>query len=87
MTPAALHRLAFHGEDDPQFFEIGSRLVVAAGCRGLSGISGDNAVVGYKITKSGWVSFTLAGAAAIVFLAAWYVYPLLSRRRGPLRRR
>jgi hypothetical protein len=81
MTPAALHRLAFHGEDDPQFFEIGSRLVVVAALPLALGISGDIAVVGYKITESGWVSFTLAGAAAIVFLAAWYMYPLLSRKR------
>ena len=28
MTPAAIHRLAFHGEDDPDFFRIGSCLVV-----------------------------------------------------------
>ena len=81
MTPAALHRLAFHGEDDPEFFEIASRLVVAAALPLALGISGDIAVVGYKITESGWASFTLAGAAAIVFLAGWYVYPLLSRKR------
>jgi Family of unknown function (DUF6328) len=30
MTPAALHRIAFHGEDDPGFFSIGSALVVTA---------------------------------------------------------
>ncbi len=81
MTPAALHRLAFHGEDDPEFFEIASRLVVAAALPLALGISGDIAVVGYKITESGWASFTLAGAAAIVFLAGWYVYPLLSQKR------
>jgi hypothetical protein len=55
MTPAALHRLAFHGEDDPQFFEIGSRLVVTAALPLALGISGDIAVVGYKITESNWV--------------------------------
>ena len=51
MTPAALHRLAFHGEDDPQFFEIGSRLVVAAAFPLALGISADVAVVAYKITE------------------------------------
>ena len=80
MTPAALHRLAFHGEDDPQFYEIGSWLVVAAALPLALGISGDIAVVAYKITESGWVFFTSAGAAAVVFVAAWYVYPLLSRK-------
>src|SRR5919197_6092945 len=29
MTPAALHRIGFGGEDDPDFFRIGSWLVVA----------------------------------------------------------
>ena len=59
MTPAALHRLAFHGEDDPQFFEIGSRLVVAAALPLALGISADVAVVAYKITESGWAFFHL----------------------------
>ena len=81
MTPAALHRLAFHGEDDPQFFEIGSRLVVAAALPLALGISADVAVVAYKITESSAFSLIMAGAAAVVFLAVWYVYPLVARER------
>jgi uncharacterized protein DUF6328 len=81
MTPAALHRLAFHGEDDPQFFDIGSRLVIAAALPLAVGISADIAVVAYKITESGAISLAIAGGAAAVFLAAWYVYPFLARAR------
>jgi hypothetical protein len=81
MTPAALHRLAFHGEDDPQFFDIGSRLVIAAALPLAVGISADIAVVAYKITESGAISLAIAGGVAAVFLAVWYVYPFLARAR------
>ena len=80
MTPAAVHRLAFHGEDDPQFFQIGSRLVIAAALPLALGISADIAIVVYKITESGAVSAAIASAAAAVFVIAWYIYPLLARR-------
>lgn len=64
MTPAALHRLAFHGEDDPEFFAIGSRLVIAAGLPLALGISGDISV--FKITESGLASTAIAVAAAVM---------------------
>ena len=70
MTPAAVHRLAFHGEDDPQFFQIGSRLVIAAALPLALGISADIAIVVYKITESGAVSAAIASAAAAVFVFA-----------------
>ncbi|MGY2903649.1 hypothetical protein ACVWVY_002670 [Bradyrhizobium sp. URHC0002] len=78
MTPAALHRLAFHGEDNPQFFIIGSRLVIAAALPLALGISGDISVVVFKITESGSVSAAVGVAAAAVFLSAWYLYPSLA---------
>jgi hypothetical protein len=81
MTPAALHRLAFHGEDDPQFFDIGSRLVVAATFPLALGISADIAVVAYKVTERVAFSFIMAGIAVVVFLAAWYAFPLFVRGR------
>jgi hypothetical protein len=83
MTPAAVHRIAFHGEDDPQFFKIGSRLVIAAALPLALGISADIAVVVYKITESGAISFAIASAATGVFVIAWYIYPLLARRGEP----
>jgi hypothetical protein len=82
MTPAALHRLAFHGEDDPQFLKIGSRLVVVAAFPLALGISADVAVVAYKITERSALSLIMAGAVAVVFLAVWYVYPLVARERA-----
>jgi hypothetical protein len=76
MTPAALHRIAFHGEDDKAFFRIGSRLVVAATLPLAIGISADVLVVYYKI--SGNMSLSgIAGIVAFCLLAGiWYGYPL-----------
>jgi hypothetical protein len=81
MTPAAVHRLGFHGEDHPQFFQIGSRLVIASALPLALGISADIAVVVYKITETGAISLTIASAAAAIFIIAWYVYPLIARIR------
>jgi len=81
MTPAAVHRLAFHGEDNAQFFRIGSRFVIAAALPLALGISADIAVVVFKITESGAISAAIASAAAAVFVTAWYIYPLLARQR------
>jgi hypothetical protein len=87
MTPAALHRLAFHGEDDPQFFAIGSRLVVTAAFPLALGISADIAVVAYKIVDSDTAAFAIAGTAFAVFLTAWYVFPALALAyRKPIQR-
>jgi hypothetical protein len=75
MTPAAVHRIAFAGEDDDQFFRIGSRLVIVAALPLAIGIAADITVVFYKITH-GYTSAGLAGALALAFLlVAWYVYP------------
>jgi hypothetical protein len=81
MTPAALHRLAFHGDDDPEFFAIGSRLVIAAALPLALGISGDISVVVFKITESGLASSAIAVATAVMFLSAWYLYPLTVVRK------
>src|SRR5687768_16102369 len=66
-------------------FEIGSRLVVAAAFPLALGISADVAVVTYKITERSAISLMIAGGAAMVFLAVWYVYPLVARERRKLR--
>ncbi len=45
MTPAAVHRLAFQGEDDEDFFRIGSRLVISAALPLALGIAAEVYVV------------------------------------------
>jgi hypothetical protein len=81
MTPAALHRIAFHGEDDDEFFRIGSRLVIAAALPLALGISADVFVVYYKVSDSMAVAAAAGIAALVVLLGFWYGYPAW-RRRG-----
>jgi hypothetical protein len=79
MTPAALHRIAFHGEDDAAFFRIGSALVVSAVAPLAIGISGDIALVFYKVTGSRDWSATAGIGTACVLLGVWLAYPLWRR--------
>jgi hypothetical protein len=80
MTPAAVHRIGFGGDDDPAFFRIGSRLVIAGSIPLAAGIAADVAVVFFKATGSA----NLAAGAGVASLAAllgfwlllpaWYVW-------------
>jgi Family of unknown function (DUF6328) len=79
MTPAALHRLAYRGEDDSQFFRIGSGVLIADALPLALGVSADVTVVFYKVFQSA----KAGGAAGIMSFSAliglWYVFPLLCR--------
>jgi hypothetical protein len=81
MTPAAVHRLGFQGEDDPEFFNIGSRLVIAASIPLAIGISGDVAVVFFKTTGSTAIALSAGAIALFALLAFWLAYPLWHRTR------
>ena len=63
MTPAALQRIAFHGEDDASFFKIGSALVVASSVPLALGIAADVAVVFFKVTENMEAAAVEGGAA------------------------
>jgi hypothetical protein len=81
MTPAAVHRLAFDGEDNSDFFRIGSRLVISASIPLAIGISSDVAVVFFKTTESTGVALGAGAAALMALLGFWLAYPLLHRVR------
>jgi hypothetical protein len=81
MTPAAVHRLAFDGEDNSDFFRIGSRLVIAASIPLAIGISSDVAVVFFKTTESTSIALGAGAAALLALLGFWLAYPLLHRVR------
>jgi hypothetical protein len=79
MTPAALHRIAFHGEDDASFFRIGSAFVIAASIPLAAGIAFDVAVVLFKVTER-MSDAVVAGCLALcVLLGVWLVYPVWRR--------
>jgi hypothetical protein len=80
MTPAALHRIAFHGEDDASFFKIGSALVIAASIPLAVGIAADIAVVFFKVTDSMGSAWAAGAAALCVLFAVWLGYPIWRRK-------
>jgi hypothetical protein len=80
MTPAALHRQSFGGNDSHTFLRLGSAFVIAASLPLALGIAADVYVVFLKITHS--VAATLAAALAslLAMLLLWYVYPMWLRQ-------
>ncbi len=81
MTPAAVHRISFHGEDDPDFFRIGSPLVVAGSDPLAVGIPADVAVVFFKATESMSAALIAGLAALSALLGFWIAYPIWRRTR------
>jgi uncharacterized protein DUF6328 len=83
MTPAALHRESFGGEDSEPFLRLGSRFVMMATLPLALGIAADVYVVFLKITHS----FAIALAASVALLFAtfvlWYFYPMWLRAHRP----
>lgn len=80
MTPAALHRIAFQGENDPAFFRIGSLLVVAGSVPLAAGIAAAVTVVFFEATESAGAAWAAGIGALIVLLGCWLAYPVWRRR-------
>jgi hypothetical protein len=78
-TPAALHRIAFRGEDTDAFLAIGSGFVLAAPAALAVGLAGDMHVAIGKATDSSELATGLAVASAIVLFVLWYGLPFLLR--------
>ena len=81
MTPAALHRIGFRGEDSPSFFRIGSWLVVAGSIPLAVGIAADVAVVFYKAIESEAAAVSAGIISLAVLLGLWLGYPFWRRSR------
>jgi hypothetical protein len=81
MTPAALHRLSFNGEDSRAFLRMGSALVIAAPGFLAAGIAAETFVVLSKVSGSeDWATIgALAGFVALIGI--WYVIPARLRIR------
>jgi hypothetical protein len=86
MAPAALHRIAFAGEDDPEFLAIGSVFVIAAPVPLALGIALDTYVATAHALESRMLGSLIAAATTVVLAALWYAYPLMLRQRQPVAR-
>jgi hypothetical protein len=75
MTPAALHRLSFNGEDSRTFLRMGSALVIVAPGFLAAGIAAETFVVLHKVSSNaGWPPI----GALVIFAALiglWYAIP------------
>ena len=81
MTPAAVHRITFGGEDSERFHTIGTRLIVAAAVPLGLGISLELFVALVRATQSPTLGIIGACVAAALFTGLWFVQPLLLRAR------
>ena len=79
MTPATLHRIAFHGEDDETFLRIGSFLVIGAACPLALGISGDMYVVFFEVSRNTNIAALAALFSLLLLLGLWFAYPMWRR--------
>jgi hypothetical protein len=81
MTPAALHRITFMGEDTQSFFKMGSWFVIIAPIPLALGIAGDLYVATSKASESPALGGVLALCGLAVLVALWYVLPMVTRTR------
>ena len=79
MTPAALHRISFRGEDTEAFFRMGSWLIIVAPIPLALGIAGDLYVATFKASESAFIGTTLALIVSAILAVLWYGYPLYLR--------
>jgi hypothetical protein len=79
MTPAAMHRITFAGEDTPLFFRIGSAFIVAAALPLALGNAGDLYVATAKASESTAIGAGLGVGALVVLMTLWYALPLMLR--------
>jgi hypothetical protein len=82
MTPAALHRISFQGEDSPTFFRMGSWFIIVAPVPLSLGIAGDLYVATSKASESALLGAALASIVFTILTVLWYGLPLYLRTRG-----
>jgi len=81
MAPAAFHRISYGGEDSEEFHRLGTKFVVAAALPIAAGITLDLHVAVTKAVDSAAIGATIAGLAAAILVALWYVQPLILRKK------
>jgi len=79
MTPAALHRESFGGNDSESFFRLGSSFVMAASLPLALGIAADVYVVLLKVSHSVVITAATSLALLLAMLLLWYLYPIWLR--------
>jgi Family of unknown function (DUF6328) len=79
ITPAALHRIVWAGEDSDAFLRIGGRITGLALLPLALGMSGDGYVVLARITGVAYGAAIASIATLLVLLGLWFAWPLANR--------
>jgi hypothetical protein len=79
MTPAALHRLSFGGEDSAHFLRMGSALVISGPAFLAGGIGAEIYVVFIKALDSPPAAAAASLVALVALVGFWYAWPLALR--------
>ena len=79
MTPAALHRIGFGGEESQSFLSMGSAFVMLAPLPLAAGIAADMFVAVERAAESSALGIAAGVAAICVLLFLWYLQPLIIR--------
>jgi hypothetical protein len=82
MTPAALHRIAFRGQDTQEFLSLGSAFVVAAPAALALGLAADMEVAIARATDAQDWAMAASGISLMVLTGLWYVMPLVLRKQA-----
>jgi hypothetical protein len=86
ITPAAIHRIAFGGEDDERFLRLASHIVTIALIPFALGVSSELYVATVRLMPtSSSASWVALGAAGTLF-SLWYLWPLTLRTEPAGRR-
>jgi hypothetical protein len=80
MTPAAVHRIAEHGDASQRFYTFAGTMVLAGLAALAVALSSEVYVVFLKVTASQQWSILVATCAMLCLFAFWYALPLLLRR-------
>ena len=81
ITPAAVHRMTFGGQDVLRFHQIGSTVVTLALIPLALGIAGDFYLAATRIVESRAISAIAATITLLTLAILWYGVPLLLRSR------
>lgn len=79
IAPAAYHRIAYAGESTESFHRLASALMLAAMTPLGFALSGDLALVAYKVSGSALVAALLGAGSLALFLVTWFGVPLGAR--------
>jgi hypothetical protein len=81
IAPAAIHRMAFKGEDVERFHTIGSTIVTLALIPLIIGLTGDFYIATAIMLKNEAIALAGAGAILLLLISLWYVLPLFLRAK------